>query len=413
MHRACWPRHLARERGGQQNEAVQHETPEVAEGIASYPSLAEICAAPVSAREFVGDGLLPLAEREFLSCVAKAVMYNRKDAWDHESGQLDTPERQRSRAAWMELMMFPKVCLPALPGGKAKEQRNRNIVATRLERWANGERATLWKEEVPQSSRQKRKKPTETEMQKENRLREECVSLAERGLAAKAVNRVVGPGPAPDTPEVEAIMRSKFIQPPQSQANSRRPPAPPSNVLSEECVAKAALSFARGAGPGPTGLRPDFVKQIIGDKGEKRGIGSITQLCNLLADGQAPPKLAPFLAGANGNAMDKKSKTGEQDARPVCSGDYWRRLVGKALLSTELENLRDHLLPHQLAVGVPCGVEVMPHLARLWLKDNERNPDKVLLGYDEGNAHNEVDRHLFLKRMWEVAPGLARWLEYI
>ena len=87
--------------------------------------------------------------------------------------------------------------------------------------------------------------------------------------------------------------------------------------------------------------------------------------------------------------------------------------MGKALLSTELENLRDHLLPHQLAVGVPCGVEVMPHLARLWLKDNGRNPDKVLLGYDEGNAHNEVDRHHFLKRMWEVAPGLARWLEYI
>ena len=36
--------------------------------------------------------------------------------------------------------------LPALPGGRAKEKRNRNLVATRLSRWAEGERAALWEE---------------------------------------------------------------------------------------------------------------------------------------------------------------------------------------------------------------------------------------------------------------------------
>ena len=33
--------------------------------------------------------------------------------------------------------------------------------------------------------------------------------------------------------------------------------------------------------------------------------------------------------------------------------------------------------------------------------------------YDEGNAHNEVDRHTFVVRMREVAPGLCKWLEII
>ena len=38
---------------------------------------------------------------------------------------------------------------------------------------------------------------------------------------------------------------------------------------------------------------------------------------------------------------------------------------------------------------------------------------KVLINYDEGNAHNEVDRHTFLVRMREVARGLCKWLEFI
>ena len=42
--------------------------------------------------------------------------------------------------------MFPKVCLPPLPGGKAKENRNANIIAAKLERWAGGERISLWNE---------------------------------------------------------------------------------------------------------------------------------------------------------------------------------------------------------------------------------------------------------------------------
>ena len=55
----------------------------------------------------------------------------------------------------------------------------------------------------------------------------------------------------------------------------------------------------------------------------------------------------------------------------------------------------------------------MPHLARAWMAHNANDPGNVLLNFDEGNVHNEVDRHLFLKRMFEVAPGICRWLEFI
>ena len=59
------------------------------------PALQDIFAFPGQTRDFVGEGLLPIAEREFLKCIAKAIYHNREDAWTtncqealtHRSGQ--------------------------------------------------------------------------------------------------------------------------------------------------------------------------------------------------------------------------------------------------------------------------------------------------------------------------------------
>ena len=53
------------------------------------------------------------------------------------------------------------------------------------------------------------------------------------------------------------------------------------------------------------------------------------------------------------------------------------------------------------------------HIFTEWRQHYLAGTDLVCLSYDEGNAHNAVDRHVFLTRMQEVAPGLSRWLEYI
>ena len=139
----------------------------------------------------------------------------------------------------------------------------------------------------------------------------------------------------------------------------------------------------------------------------------LTGFANLLADGQAPAHMQAYVGGARGTALRKVSKTGGADVRPVCSGEAFRRLVGKALLATEIQTLRDHLLPFQFAVGVKAGAEILPHLARQWRARYHSDSSRVLLTFDEGNAHNEVDRHAFLTRMREVCPGLSRWLEFI
>ena len=245
------------------------------------------------------------------------------------------------------------------------------------------------------------------------RKRDEVVSLARRGLPGKAVQHAASLGLAPDTPEVEAIMRAKFVQAPPRQRESARLPAPPANELTEADVAAAIISFKRGVEPGPAGQRPDLDRQIIGEKGDRPGCAILAGICNLLADGRGPPQLRPYLGGARATALAKKTKDGRDDARPACAGEAIRRVVGKALLATEVDVLTAHLLAHQLAVGTRAGVEAMPHLARQWLATHSQDTNRVLINTDEANAHNEVDRHTFLTRMREITPGLARWLEYV
>lgn len=57
-----------------------HPASAVGHVLASLPSLDEIMAAPVATRDFVSAGLLPMAEKEFLRCVARVLQSNCPDA---------------------------------------------------------------------------------------------------------------------------------------------------------------------------------------------------------------------------------------------------------------------------------------------------------------------------------------------
>ena len=65
--------------------------------------------------------------------------------------------------------------------------------------------------------------------------------------------------------------------------------------------------------------------------------------------------LRSHLGGARDTALEKLSKTAAADVRPLYTGEALRRLVGTLLPRSELPALRAHLLPYQLAVGVPAG----------------------------------------------------------
>jgi hypothetical protein len=377
----------------------------------------DIASARIPTIEFLDAKTLQLAEREYKRCLANVVLYNRKDAWDIEGGSLDDDGKRKARVAWIELYMFAKTCLPQLPGGRAKLRRNIAARSVRVERWTEGERLTLW-QDAP-----RRKDPTRADHRRapdDSREFQKRLDVAARyaslGMPGKAISRLTSEGLAPNTPEVERLMRSKFPAPPAHQATSELPPAPPSDEITEELVIQAVRKFKRGAGAGPSGTRPDFLKQLV-ERAPGNDIAKVMAMfCTLLANGEAPDELAPYFGGACGYAFTKPSKvegSSGLDARPVCSGEAWRRVIGGALLSVEGDALVKYLSPHQLAVNIKGGVEVLPHLARDWFARWRDDGDRVIADFDQSNAHNCVDRAAFLRRAFEIIPGAARWLSWI
>ena len=96
-------------------------------------------------------GILAKAERLYLRGVDDVVRVNVFDAWAFEEGDKDNESRRLCRNAWIELLMFCKTCLPQLPGGKKKANRNRNLMMGLLQWWGDSERASLWNDlDAPQ-----------------------------------------------------------------------------------------------------------------------------------------------------------------------------------------------------------------------------------------------------------------------
>ena len=104
-----------------------------------------------------------------------------------EQDQGETEAARRSRRAWTELLMFSKTCLPAPPGGRAKEKRNRNLVANRLSRWAEGD----------QQCRPPRLRGAG--MPSGPRSRRNSITTMERDRSVQEWEPMYRHGPAPDT----------------------------------------------------------------------------------------------------------------------------------------------------------------------------------------------------------------------
>ena len=154
------------------------------------------------------------------------------------------PTDRPAAGLWTELWLFSKACLATCPGGRSKHQQNHNILANRLDRWLCGERRELWDEVVGLRAR-RRPQLELAEDERQLRLQEKAVSLAQRGLPGQAVDRLGSLGVAPDTPHTEARMRSKFVQPPPRK---QRPavclPRVPMRCWSSLCCGPSALSSA-------------------------------------------------------------------------------------------------------------------------------------------------------------------------
>ena len=124
----------------------------------------------------------------------------------------------------------------------------------------------------------------------------------------------------------------------------------------ERCIS----SFHRLSGSGPSGLRPLHIKNCLSTEYRDEVLEHCTSLVNILAKGDAPLRLAPFLVGANLTALPKT----DNGVRPVAVGEVWRKLTVKFLCSAYKEQASSYFFPLQIVVSQAMGTEISLETAR-------------------------------------------------
>jgi len=301
--------------------------------------------------------------------------------------------------AWTELLALPKMTLVASArGGRKHIARAEAETKRRCSEWLEGNRGGLWRSAT--SGTPQRGVGEMSQDRRHQRVRE----LLQDDLMQQACSALIQDPPVEVTDQVVNEMRAKH---PAARAGERvrldglRDVAATAAVQADcDAVAKALTSFGKGSGPGPCGLRPQHLKDAMAPGLRDEVLRQMTAVVNLMARGEVPAEIQPWLCGASLAALPKPSG----DLRPVAVGETWRRLAGKVLAKATVPELRSHFEPLQMGVGTSGGCEAIVHVVRQWLARNRHDVNRVLLTLDLKNAFNSVDRSACFER---AAPHSA------
>ena len=244
------------------------------------PVVQEIMMAGIATKEFTSLGLRRLYRQEFGRLCGRVVRYNVVGAWECMSSlaggdeRSDTMAMRRCRVAWIELMLFPKA---GLRGGKRGVRPGQAYARAknRLDRWISGERESLWTEAMRDLAGRRGKRRSRTEKERG----EAAERLSGLGRAGKAIQALISPGLAEDTQKVERKLMSKF--PARTSMSEGDVVLPPAAGAELDDLVKVLKTFDKGAAAGPSGLRPQFLLEMVGEDGDDPVVRAIFEIVML------------------------------------------------------------------------------------------------------------------------------------
>jgi len=176
----------------------------------------------------------------------------------------------------------------------------------------------------------------------------------------------------------------------------------------EADIAAAIKSFPAGSAAGLDGLRPQHLKDMVGEQTAAAGqqlLTCLTDFTNNVLSGHVPNVIRPVLCGASLCALSKK----DGGIRPIAVGNTLRRLVAKVACSAVRDRVTERLAPLQLGFGVKQGAEAAAHAARCYIRN--LGPGEALLKIDFANAFNTVNRDEVFESIADYAPELLPFID--
>ena len=188
---------------------------------------------------------------------------------------------------------------------------------------------------------------------------------------------------------------------------------------------KAIRSFEPESAAGPSGLRPDHLRDMVFDRVLPQAselLLALDAFIGLVLTEGLPAGIAPRFAAAKLTALRKTATvqqtpgpgTSAADVRPIAAGETLRRLAGKVLMRAPqtVDRLKT-LRPSQLGVGVsdPCTSVAMALQQQVDVLTMAGEGDWAILQVDCRNAFNCLNRSVMLQAFQARCPEALPYIE--
>ena len=175
------------------------------------------------------------------------------------------------------------------------------------------------------------------------------------------------------------------------------------------------VHFARLSGPGPSGMRPEHLRDMLGCN-RRRTVNRLIRALRateVLAAAGALPACWRWMLGSRLVFIDKKHG---RKPRPIRVGEVWRRTVAKHMLHQHNAEVRQRMIAaQQYGVAIPGGAESLIHARRL-LEDCLRLDPATgvwaVIDVDFVNAFPRFEWGAVDAAMAAQLPELAAWTRW-
>jgi hypothetical protein len=295
-------------------------------------------------------------------------------------------------------------------------------MAKRMLRWMHGDFLGLWEETfvamttvlscgkargMPPNAGESADQDVDEAAVELDKMRRRVEQLVRNKRFSDAANALMAEKPAELTPENLTILRDKFpvsrgpLLPELDRSSVQR------LVLDEGLVESCVHSFPKGSSGGLSGIVPESLESALryASAYEIPLMEYLSKIVELLANGEAPVEVAPWLVGGRLVPIGVK-------VRPVVVSDTLARLVSKVVRASQADLFPNIFCGLQGGVGESNAIDRTIHLLREDLAIHSQKLDHAVLTVDFRNGFNEVSRASVERELLVKCPDMLPWFRW-
>ena len=173
------------------------------------------------------------------------------------------------------------------------------------------------------------------------------------------------------------------------------------------------VRFAAMSAPGPSGARPEHLRDMISCR-MRRIVSRLLKAIGNLQDSAANGRLSSSCRWILDSRLVFLKKKKGPAPRPVRVGELWRRVIAKRLVHDHRQIVQQLCLRfRQFGVALPGGADILIH-ARSLIEDLIRDRDQLLaiLDLDLKNAFPSFEWKSIREALAEFIPSLLPWTSW-